>query len=251
MLDHTEKLVYYIDQMTNKKNTFNKEFLHTKIIKELISLIASGTYTDGQRLPAERKLCKRFSASRGTIRQSLADLEKMGIIKIKAGSGAYIRKFSYRKLPEHFLPPDFRNVSMADIIQARKIIESAAIEIACDKITTKELQLLSKLIDEMERTTNDLPLFVKLDMDFHQTLVKASQNMVLVTAFEAIFEYHKYSQVFTSLNNGQEDIAVDYHKKILDALIKKNSRIGRKVLIEHLDKTAEAGKNLNAPLINI
>ncbi|MHC4124699.1 MAG: FadR/GntR family transcriptional regulator, partial [Planctomycetota bacterium] len=219
-------------------------------IKEIISLIASGTYTDGQRLPAERKLCEKFSASRGTIRQSLADLEKIGIVKIKPGSGAYIQKFSYRKLPERLLPPDFRNVSIADIIQARKIIESAAIETACDKITAKELEQLSRLTSEMERTTNDLPRFVKLDMDFHQMIVKASRNMVLVTAFEAIFEYHKYSQVFTSLNQGQEDIAVDYHKKILGALCRKNSRIGRKALAKHLDKTAEAGKNLSNLVTN-
>src|SRR3990172_3537578 len=120
----------------------DKEFLHIKIIREIISLIASGTYEDGKRLPSERQLCEKFAVSRGTIRQALADLEKLGAIKVKAGSGAYVKKYSYKKIPGHILPPEFSNVTLADVLTARKAIEIAAIDLACENINENQLACL-------------------------------------------------------------------------------------------------------------
>ncbi len=114
--------------MVKDKNTVSRELLCTKIVREIISLISSGTYPEGRKLPSERDLCEKFTTSRGTIRQSLSDLEKLGVIKIKPNSGAYVQKFSYSRLTDKLLPKDFQNVSLDDIIQARKVIETAAIE---------------------------------------------------------------------------------------------------------------------------
>ena len=85
----------------------DKELLHTKAVREIISLIASGQYKEGKRLPAERKLCEQFDISRGTLRKALFDLEEMGAIKIRAQSGAYVQKFSHKKVPSKVLPVDF------------------------------------------------------------------------------------------------------------------------------------------------
>ena len=43
----------------------DKELLHTKVIREVLSWIATGEVEPGMRLPAERKLCNRFNVSRG------------------------------------------------------------------------------------------------------------------------------------------------------------------------------------------
>ena len=81
----------------------------TKAVREILSLIASGVYQAGQRLPAERKLCEQFGISRGTLRLAFSDLEKMGVIKIKPQSGAYVQKFSHKKLSSKVLSRDFNN----------------------------------------------------------------------------------------------------------------------------------------------
>ena len=213
----------------------NKELLHTKVVREIISLVASGAYKDGQRLPAERKLCEQFAVSRGTVRQGLGDLAKLGIIVIKHGSGAYVQKFSHKKLPCSLLPPDFDSVCLRDIITARKAIELTAVELACDRITKEKISILDKLIDNMAESKDNLPGLVKFDIGFHESIVRASGNMVLVTAFAAISEYHKYSQVFTRLHKGQEQTAIEHHRKVLNALRKRDKKLSRKALSAHLD----------------
>ena len=225
----------------------DKEFLHIKLIREIISRIASGIYEDGKRLPAERKLCDQFSVSRGTIRQALADLEKLGVITVKPGSGAYVRKYSYKNIPGHILPPEFSNVTLKDIITARKAIEMAAIDTACEKISETQLSELEKKLQIMSEHMDNLPEFLRIDMDFHQAVVRSSGNVVLATAFEAISEYHKYSQVFTSIHAGEEQKAHNYHRKILDALRARDKKKAKKTLENHLDymKKMVSDSNIN------
>lgn len=198
-------------------------------------MIASGQFSDGDRLPAERRLCEQFGVSRGTLREALADLEKMGAIHIKPGSGAYVQKFKTKRIPKQVLPRDFGNVTMTDVIFARKAIEVAAIESACDRITQYQIAEAEKLIATMKNSLENLPDFIKADMAFHELIVTASGNAVLITAFEAIFEYHRYSQVFTSSLDECEETALDYHKKILDALRQGDKKMAVKEISEHFD----------------
>ena len=213
----------------------DRELLNTKVVREIIAMIASGQFGDGDRLPAERKLCEQFAVSRGTLREALADLEKMGAVSIKPGSGAYVQKFKAKKIPKKVLPRDFDNVTMGDVIFARKAIEVASIESACERVTQKHIAEAQKLIAGMENSLENLPEFIRKDMAFHELIVTASGNAALITAFEAIFEYHRYSQVFTSSLDECEETALEYHKKILSALKLGDKRAAVKVLSEHFD----------------
>lgn len=213
----------------------DKEFLHTKAVREIISLIASDQYSQGRKLPAERNLCEQFEISRGTLRKALADLEKMGAIKIRPQSGAFVQKFSYKKLPNKVLPVDFNGVSLSDIIVARKAIELAAIEIASERITKKEIAGFDRIVEKMQKSLDKLPAFLKYDMRFHESIVKASRNSVLITAFDSISEYHKYSQVFSSSYEECEEDALRDHRIILQYLKRGNQKQSIKSLREHFD----------------
>ncbi len=51
--------------------------------------LAQGRYGHHQPIPTEADLSKRFSASRGTVRQALADLERQGLIYRVQGRGTF------------------------------------------------------------------------------------------------------------------------------------------------------------------
>jgi GntR family transcriptional repressor for pyruvate dehydrogenase complex len=214
----------------------NKDLLHKKAVREIISLVASGEFVQDQRLPAERKLCERFGISRGTLRKALDDLEKIGVVKIKPQSGAYIQKFSYDKLPRQILPVDCKNTSMRDVILARKAIEITAIEIACDRMNMQDLKLFEKYIRLMRKNIEDLPEYLRYDIKFHEQIVKSSHNSALITAFNAISEYHKYSQVFSSGYETCEEDAMKYHHNILKALNDRNKKKCVRLLKSHLEE---------------
>jgi len=220
----------------------DKELLGIKVVRRIISLVSTGVYMPGRKLPSERKLCEQFGVSRGTLRQGLADLENLGVVRIMPRSGIYIRKYSDKKLPKRILPPNFKNVSLKDIANARKIIEVPAFELACENATKREIKLLNGLIVKMENSVENLPEFLRCDMLFHQAIVAASKNCVLVTAFESISEYLKYSQVYTTIHEGEEERALEFHKKIFNAIKDRQSKQGARILERHLDEIMQTAQ---------
>ena len=212
-----------------------RQHLHTQIVRKFIADISCGIFAHGERLPAERLLSEQFQVSRNTIRQALSDLERMDAIEIKHGSGAYVKKVSLTKMPTDLLPRQISNVSLRDIITARKAIEISAVKLACECITNRQLHDLQELLNEMDDLIDNLPEYFLMDMKFHTSIVKASGNIVLATAFEAIFEYHKYSQIFTSENDQCEKLAMKHHWQIYQCLTKRDSQAAVTALTRHLD----------------
>lgn len=64
---------------------------HGQISRFLETEIAAGKYSEGSRLPSEVQLVKQFAVSRPTVARALRDLEDMGLIERRAGSGTYVR----------------------------------------------------------------------------------------------------------------------------------------------------------------
>lgn len=54
--------------------------------------IASGEWGPGAMLPAEHDLCAEYGVSRGTLRQALADMEAMGLLRREQGRGTFVAR---------------------------------------------------------------------------------------------------------------------------------------------------------------
>jgi GntR family transcriptional regulator len=65
--------------------------LHSQLTDIIKSRIKLGTYPPGTRLPSEREICEEFSISRTTVRETLRQLKKEGLIHVMAGRGAFIK----------------------------------------------------------------------------------------------------------------------------------------------------------------
>ena len=63
---------------------------HAHIFDALQSEILKGRFSNGKRLPSEAALCFRYKVSRPTASRALRDLQQMGIITRRAGSGSYL-----------------------------------------------------------------------------------------------------------------------------------------------------------------
>ncbi len=66
--------------------------IYVQISELLIRDIAAGRLIDGERLPPERDMAAELQVSVGTLRKSLAELEKKGMLERVQGSGNYIRE---------------------------------------------------------------------------------------------------------------------------------------------------------------
>jgi GntR family transcriptional regulator of arabinose operon len=64
---------------------------HHMIFEHLHNAIMVGQLEDGQRIPSESELGMQFEASRPTVARALRDLEQMGLVVRRVGSGTYVR----------------------------------------------------------------------------------------------------------------------------------------------------------------
>jgi GntR family transcriptional regulator of arabinose operon len=65
---------------------------HRQIFEHVLADIESGLLKDGERLPSEIELVKQFTTSRPTVARALRDLQNLGLVERKVGSGTYVRK---------------------------------------------------------------------------------------------------------------------------------------------------------------
>lgn len=57
----------------------------------LIKAIRNGTLTPGQKLPTEEEICRKFCISRPVVRQAYGELDKLGLLERKRGSGSFVK----------------------------------------------------------------------------------------------------------------------------------------------------------------
>ena len=71
--------------------------LYRQIAKQIQTLISSGEFAVGSRLPAERDLATQLKVSRPSVREALIALEVEGVIEVRTGSGIYVKSLQTRQ----------------------------------------------------------------------------------------------------------------------------------------------------------
>jgi GntR family transcriptional regulator of arabinose operon len=75
-----------------EEKTAHRKTKHRQIFQHVLADIESGRLKNGERLPSEAEFVKDFSASRPTVARALRDLQNLGFVERKVGSGTYVRK---------------------------------------------------------------------------------------------------------------------------------------------------------------
>ena len=100
--------------------------------------IEDGVFKPGEQIPGERKLQESLGISRYTLREALAKLSALGIIRISHGKGAFVSiDMKSSSLGDVFLPL-FTNQSpqnIFDFFEARMILEGETVELAAMRRT--------------------------------------------------------------------------------------------------------------------
>ncbi len=72
------------------------------------------------------------------------------------------------------LPPDFAD----QLVELRRVIEPAAAEFAARRGTAEKVEAIGAALGEMHRHVENLPDFIRADLDFHIAIFVASGNVL-------------------------------------------------------------------------
>ncbi len=158
-------------------------------LERLAALIADVPLgANGQpRLPTERQLASVLDVNRGTLRERLAALEILGLIRRKQGSGTYLDIPHPAFIRMYFdMAVKLGYVEVGQLQQARELIEREVARLAATHASAEDVATLERCVQRMLDSVNDVEDGDQADYEFHITLVQALRNPVMSLITEGL-----------------------------------------------------------------
>lgn len=216
-----------------------KMSLTETIIKQLLDFIQNDL-SAGDKLLSERELMERLGVGRSSLREAIRALEVMGVLETRAGEGNFVAgdlSLRFQKPLEWGVFGEKKTVK--DVFEARRVIEIAIMPLIAEKITDTEFEELKMIFFEMQEIQKkfDLQRFLDLDYLFHKKLAYFTKNDILREVIKLtyrIMEEERKSSLET-----EEDYkeALALHKKIVDALSKRDGKKAGQAMMDHFAYT--------------
>lgn len=211
------------------------------IVSRLRAMIRSGELPLGHRLPSERELCEQLGVSRLSLREALRVLESSGLIEIRLGArgGAFVTAPTADSAGQGITDLlSTSGLSAVNVTEARMLFELGVIlPLAADRATATDLRELRALCDEEERARNQGTYSAAVSFAFHQRLAAATHNPAVQMIMESFREAILMS-IHEAHHTGNSGAAE--HRAFVDAIERGDVTEARRILADHLQRTADA-----------
>ena len=160
----------------------------------------------------EAQLMEEFSLGRTPIREAIKQLQMENLVMVTPRKGMFVADIAVTDLPK--------------IFEVRVELESFATMLAAERISEAEIVELQKLAKAFQKTDlSNKEALLKLDSGFHSLLAQATHNKFLIKEIE--YYYNLSLRIwYIALNYAKpEEIDVDAHIKILDAIQAHGNRV--------------------------
>ena len=213
--------------------------LYQSIVEQIESLLEKGELRPGDQLPPERALAEQFQVSRASVREALRTLELLGVVETRAGGGTFVRQVAPDDLvrPLHSLIA--RGHSIPDVIEFRGLIEPALAALAATRISDAQLAELREIIAAQERKVAAGETYVEEDTRFHEVIGDAAKNELLTTMLAVIWDVLRASREQWLQTNQRAHTSLDAHRRILDALSRRDAEAARTASAQHIRAVGE------------
>jgi len=207
--------------------------LYRALASKLFDDLAGGKYAIGGRLPAERDICLEYNVSRPTVREAMIALEVQGLVEIKVGSGAYVRR-----LPGAEDKPGF-NVTAFELTEARLLFECEVAALAAPVISDADLRRLDELVDRIGEEEKGAEFSEEADREFHLLIAKATGNSAVARTIEELWRMRATSPECALLHAKARAANVkpvaEEHRRIVEALRSRDPSTARTAMRDHLN----------------
>lgn len=201
-----------------------------QIYETLKNDIIRGAIKPGHRL-FEVEVAKNFNASRTPVREAFRRLEQDSLAERVAQGGIRVIQLDEQ--------------TVRDLFKLRTILETHAIELACERITSEEIAILRQIkaqASELLKATDvdqdfALNLLFELNTAFHDTIYNATQSRFLIRLLVNIRAVIlSMRQISIRLDSVRQ--VWDEHNRIIEQLEQRDKEAAIQLTNEHIAKTA-------------
>lgn len=182
-------------------------------------------------LLTEEELSEQLGVSRTPLRAALSKLEYENLITVIPGRGTYVSELSI----------DY----MEDIFDVREVIDMLSVKLAAERRTDEDIKEMHFLIEQQEQLLQyeevDVKQFMKLDIEFHCVISRATNNEILKRlTLELVESYNRYILVAPFLDRA--NTIVSEHKRIIEAIKEGDGEKAAKIVQNHISDIRESLK---------
>jgi DNA-binding GntR family transcriptional regulator len=175
----------------------------------------------------ERKLAQDFGISRTPVREAMAQLESEGFVRMVPRRGIYVVRKTKREVIE--------------MITAWAALESMAARLVTENALDDDIKTLrrmfSSFLDGAVRA--HLDEYSEVNIEFHQSIVRMSQNHVLIEMAENLFTHMRMIRRKTIVEKDRADRSIRDHMNIIEALEARSTDRAEKLVRDHALGLAE------------
>jgi DNA-binding FadR family transcriptional regulator len=214
--------------------------VHGNTVDHLGEAIVAGRYSMGASIPPEPKLCEELGVSRTVIRESVKSLVAKGLVSTGPKVGT-------RVLPEdqwNWFDPDvilwkskagLTREFLRDLQELRRVVEPAAVRMAAERATPQDLADIASAFEGMRHAVEEGGDYVTNDLLFHQGLLRACHNRMMVQMGKALSALLRTSfEISTSRKDGPK-LSLPLHRAVMEAVIAREPAKAEKAILVLID----------------
>lgn len=221
------------------------------VTRALLDQIADGQFAVGAELPSEAELAERLGVSRLTVRESTRSLAEAGVVEVQQGRRHRVADpASWSVLDPDVVAArarlaDDSQAIVADLMEARLVLETGIAGLAAERITTDQIEVLESTLTEMrEELDGDVERSAGADMRFHEVLVEAAGNAFLTGAFTPLQQMLWTVRVRTSSARSVREDAIVWHERVLSAMRRGDPEAAATAMRGHMRQTLRATRGI-------
>lgn len=201
--------------------------VHGNTVDHLGEAIVAGRYGPGAPIPPEPMLCEQLGVSRTVVREAVKSLIAKGLVTSGPKVGTRVlgsEQWNWFD-PDVILwqskaglTPEF----LRDLKDLRRVVEPAAVRMAAERATAQEIAEIEAAFEGMCLAVEEGGDYVKYDLRFHQGLLRACRNRMIVQMSQALGALLRTSfEISTTRKDGPRN-SLPLHRAVLDAVIARN-----------------------------
>lgn len=195
-----------------------------QVIIQIESLIDSGEWPVGIKIPAEPALVGELNVSRNTLREAIRALCHAGVLTTKQGDGTYVSSGSTLGAA---IQRRIQKSSLLDTLEVRNALEQEAARLSAERRTEQDLERIQLCQRECNSFTasRDMKRYVDADMKLHQTIVESTGNQMLIELYAYITESIQESITLFLRKRYTEVLPQNEHSELVEAIATQNATL--------------------------
>lgn len=219
----------------------NRSFRATDnpVVKAIKDLILERGLQSGDLLPSEAELTEILDVSRASIREAVKVLSTLDIVEVRQGLGTFVSNMSLQPMVQSLifrgaLTPNGGLMAFGDIVELRAKIDEGYADEVVKKLAGNYSVPLHRAVAEMEESARKGHAFLQADREFHLTIAKVANNLLLVQLIDAFWDIENV--VYPKLPPHSDKMLMQVatqHRLILEAAENGDIAQYRRLLRDH------------------